>query len=70
MTARTFAHPTAQAGFAAPSAPAEWGAWLPRAWRAHVTRRELARLDAHLLRDIGVDRLDARREAERPFWDL
>jgi len=69
MTARTLAHPTAPVGFAAPSAP-DWGAWLRRAWRAHVTRRELAALDEHLLRDIGVNRLDARAEAERPFWDV
>lgn len=69
MTARTIAHSTAQAGFAAPPAP-DWGAWLRRVWRAHVTRNELALLDAHLLRDIGVNRLEARREAERPFWDV
>lgn len=70
MTARTLAAHTAQAGFAAPSAPVEWGAWLRRASRAHATRRALARLDAHLLRDVGVKRLDARREARRPFWDI
>ncbi len=33
------------------------------------TRRRLAGLDRHLLRDIGVDPMRARREAERPFWD-
>jgi uncharacterized protein YjiS (DUF1127 family) len=25
-------------------------------------------MDDRLLRDIGIDRLDARREADRPFW--
>jgi uncharacterized protein YjiS (DUF1127 family) len=32
-------------------------------------RRSLARLDARLLRDIGIDAGAAAREAERPFWD-
>lgn len=32
-------------------------------------RRYLGRLDARLLRDIGVSRPDALREAGRPFWD-
>ena len=32
-------------------------------------RLELAELDTRLLRDIGVDRIAALREAERPFWD-
>jgi uncharacterized protein YjiS (DUF1127 family) len=31
-------------------------------------RRRLARLDEHLLRDIGVDRLVAMKEASKPFW--
>lgn len=32
------------------------------------TRRHLARLDDHMLRDIGVERGTARTEARRPFW--
>ena len=36
-------------------------------WR---TRRALARLDAHLLRDIGISREDARREAQMAVWDV
>ena len=31
-------------------------------------RRQLARLDDHLLQDIGVDRFQARVEAEKAFW--
>jgi uncharacterized protein YjiS (DUF1127 family) len=31
-------------------------------------RRRLAQLDAHLLRDIGVEPLEARRECAKPFW--
>lgn len=34
-------------------------------WRQ---RRDLADLDDYLLRDIGVTREQARREAGRPFW--
>lgn len=32
------------------------------------SRRALARLDTRLLRDIGIDRLDAAEEARKPFW--
>lgn len=33
-----------------------------------ATRRALARLDAHMLRDIGLDPQDVRRELAKPFW--
>jgi uncharacterized protein YjiS (DUF1127 family) len=33
-------------------------------------RRQLLSLDDRLLRDIGLTRLDARSEAEKPFWRL
>ena len=39
-------------------------AWIDRAHQ----RRALSDLDDHLLRDIGVSREEARREAMRPFW--
>jgi uncharacterized protein YjiS (DUF1127 family) len=53
------------------------GAWVAKRLRQVVShwltrRRErlaLAELDDRLLRDIGIDRLTALREAERPFWD-
>jgi uncharacterized protein YjiS (DUF1127 family) len=32
-------------------------------------RRALLRLDDHMLKDIGLSRADALREADRPFWD-
>lgn len=38
---------------------------------AHTRRRErhrLAQLDTHILRDIGLDAQDARRECAKPFW--
>jgi uncharacterized protein YjiS (DUF1127 family) len=31
-------------------------------------RQRLAQLDAHLLRDIGLDAQDARRECAKLFW--
>lgn len=31
-------------------------------------RRDLRELDDHLLRDIGITREQARREAGKPFW--
>lgn len=31
-------------------------------------RQRLGQLDAHLLRDIGLDAQDARRESVKPFW--
>ncbi len=35
-------------------------------WRS---RRALARLDAHGLRDIGLSAAAAEEESRRPFWD-
>lgn len=40
---------------------------------AHVAtrrrdRQRLGQLDAHLLRDIGLDAQEARRECDKPFW--
>jgi uncharacterized protein YjiS (DUF1127 family) len=31
-------------------------------------RQRLGQLDAHLLRDIGLDATEARRESAKPFW--
>ena len=31
-------------------------------------RRHLTRMDDRLLRDIGLSRLDAKREINKPFW--
>jgi len=38
------------------------------ALRRRRTRADLADLDARLLRDIGVTRLDAAAESRKPFW--
>lgn len=38
-------------------------------WELHrTTRRHLARLEPHLLEDIGVEAREAQDEAARPFW--
>jgi uncharacterized protein YjiS (DUF1127 family) len=38
-------------------------------WRERArSRRVLATLDDHRLRDIGVSRADAWLESEKPFW--
>ncbi len=41
-----------------------WHLWHQR-WQQ---RRQLAELDAHLLRDIGVTPREAFREVSKPFW--
>jgi uncharacterized protein YjiS (DUF1127 family) len=42
---------------------------LLRLWRQRSEqRRELAALSDRTLRDIGITRLDAVREAQKPFW--
>ena len=46
---------------------AAWGLlakWVERTRQRHA----LADLDDHQLRDIGITRVDAARECEKPFW--
>lgn len=39
-------------------------------WRVRrKTRAHLASLDDRALRDIGLSRYDAYKEAEKPFWE-
>ena len=38
--------------------------WMSR----HRSRAALTRLDAHLLRDIGLSAPAAQTEAQKPFW--
>lgn len=40
------------------------------AWRAVVTRRQLAEMDDRMLSDIGISRADALNEAARAPWDI
>lgn len=38
-------------------------------WHARATQRHhLAQLDDAMLKDIGLSRIDAEREAAKPFW--
>jgi uncharacterized protein YjiS (DUF1127 family) len=42
---------------------------LGAVWHRRIhTRRALARMDRHLLSDIGLTEADVRAEAEKPFW--
>lgn len=43
-------------------------AWLRRCREKGRQRRALARLDPHLLADIGVSPAEAARECAKPFW--
>ena len=40
------------------------GVWIERSRQ----RKALATLDEHMLRDIGITRVDAAREYDKPFW--
>jgi len=52
-------------------APASgWLARITRAFRAIEERRILSSLDDRMLSDIGVNRLEAEREAARVPWDI
>lgn len=42
------------------------GQWV----EARRSRQALARLDTHLLKDIGLNPVAAQSEAQRPFWSL
>jgi uncharacterized protein YjiS (DUF1127 family) len=43
----------------------DWIRLMARRWRE---RRTLEGLDDRMLRDIGINRLDAMAEARKPFW--
>jgi uncharacterized protein YjiS (DUF1127 family) len=47
-------------------APETLNLWYERSRQ----RRQLARMDDRLLRDIGVDRASAMEEASKPFWQI
>ncbi|MEF3047777.1 DUF1127 domain-containing protein [Pseudotabrizicola sp. L79] len=44
---------------------------LVMTWETRAkTRKQLRKLDRHMLKDIGIDPMTAQAEAERPFWRL
>ncbi|MCA8880149.1 MAG: DUF1127 domain-containing protein [Rhodobacteraceae bacterium] len=45
-------------------------AYLNRLRALRKSRRDLATLPDHLIRDIGLTREAAAEEAARPFWDV
>jgi len=42
--------------------------WLHAAYRVSRQRRALLALDAAMLKDLGLSRLDALQEGRKPFW--
>lgn len=46
--------------------------WAVLKWVVNVarTRKQMAQLDDHILRDIGLTRDEAEAEAARPVWDV
>ena len=46
------------------------GLWAARVVAYSRQRRDLARLDDHLLRDIGVTREQIDADLEKPIWDV
>jgi uncharacterized protein YjiS (DUF1127 family) len=44
------------------------GRWHARSRQRRALREIAERNDLHLLKDIGVSREEALREAEKPFW--
>ena len=59
-----FAEVSGLAGGAVSAAIALLATWQDR-W---MQRRNLSQLDSRMLRDIGLDPYEARREARKPFW--
>jgi uncharacterized protein YjiS (DUF1127 family) len=37
-------------------------------WRRYRSRQNIAQLDSHMLKDIGVSFAEAEAEANKPFW--
>ncbi len=42
--------------------------WIQEAWQRRRTRLYLTQLDDRMLKDIGITRVEAVREADKPFW--
>jgi uncharacterized protein YjiS (DUF1127 family) len=42
--------------------------WLRHHYRIYRQRRALLSLDAAMLKDLGISRVDALQEGHKPFW--
>ena len=47
--------------------PLSWDG-VRAAWRRYRSRQNIAQLDSHMLKDIGVSLAEAEAEANKPFW--
>jgi uncharacterized protein YjiS (DUF1127 family) len=47
-----------------------WLGWLAAMFHAIETRHQLAEMDDRMLKDVGISRAEAYREAERAPWDM
>ena len=73
MSQRTISVEHPEIAYAGRRAPASGGLVrlfnLLVAWQQRSTmRRDLAAMPDHLLKDMGITRSDAAREAAKPFW--
>jgi uncharacterized protein YjiS (DUF1127 family) len=50
-----------------PRAASSWDG-MRAAWRRYRSRQNIAQLDSHMLKDIGVSFAEAEAEANKPFW--
>jgi uncharacterized protein YjiS (DUF1127 family) len=44
------------------------GAFVIQAWQRSRSRRALLSMDDYMLKDVGLSRVDAHREARKFFW--
>jgi uncharacterized protein YjiS (DUF1127 family) len=69
LTARPLSEPWLPRAWRALHAALRPAAEAISTWRERARmRHQLLMLDDRLLRDIGITRLQARSEAEKPFW--
>jgi uncharacterized protein YjiS (DUF1127 family) len=62
------ANDRARSGLPARASPVAWLSALKRMHERWRQRQALLALDDRLLRDIGITRAEAMREAEKGFW--
>ena len=70
QTIRLFGHRTQTLDVAIKSAAAAFWNVVYRMTEISRQRHQLRNLDARLLDDIGIDRAQALKEANRPVWDI